>query len=97
MIPLVPFLLAAGQIAAGAQIARGIVRGAGELARGRTAAAVVEVADGCVAPLRLAGEQLGSLGRDILAAVLGNGEPLDRTPIVVPPRQKPRVAEPAGN
>ena len=65
---------------------------------GRPASAVAEVADGFIAPLRLAGEQLGKLGGDILIAVLGNGEPPDLSPIIVPRRRKARVVlEPSDN
>jgi len=99
MFPILPYLIWTGGIAAGAQVAGGVVRGAGELVRGRPGAALLEVVDGVVGPVRLACEQLGKLGSDALHAVVGHPEPeLEPDPLPpVPPavvrrRRRPRLA-----
>jgi len=71
MFPILPILAWTGGIAAGAQVAGGIVRGAGELVRGRPGSALLQVADGCVAPLKMACVSLSELGHDVYTAVLG--------------------------
>jgi hypothetical protein len=71
MFPIIPILAWTGGIAAGAQVAGGVVRGMGELVRGRPGAALLEVADGCVAPLRTACQEVSRLGHDVYMAVLG--------------------------
>ena len=71
MFPILPILAWTGGIAAGAQVAGGVVRGAGELVRGRPGSALLQVADGCVAPLKTACSCLSELGHDVYTAVLG--------------------------
>jgi hypothetical protein len=75
MIPILPFLAWTGGIAAGAQVVGGFVRGAGQLARGYPGRALVEVADGLASPVRMAIEQVGKLGGDVLDAVVGYSVP----------------------
>jgi len=95
-----PFLAWTGGIVVGARVAGGLVRGAGELVRGHPAAAVCEVADGLVEPLRMAFQEIGKLGGEILVAVLGNGEPVEPfEPEPAPPasgaarrRRRPKLA-----
>jgi hypothetical protein len=70
MFPIIPILAWTGGIAAGAQVAGGFVRGVGELVRGRPGAAMLHVADGCVAPLRMACTEVSRLGHDAYIAVL---------------------------
>jgi hypothetical protein len=98
MFPIIPILAWAGGIAAGAQVAGGVVRGMGELVRGRPGAAMLEVADGCVAPLRTACHEVSKLGHDVYMAVLGpwqsEPQPLAEAEIrlqeVPAPRQRSR-------
>ena len=91
MFPIIPILAWTGGLAAGAQVAGGVVRGVGELVRGRPGAAVLEVAGGCVAPLKTACHEVSKLGHDVCQTVLG---PWQRAPEpegpVAWPRQRPR-------
>src|SRR5271156_170340 len=87
MIPIIPILAWTGGIAAGAQVAGGVVRGVGQLVRGRPLAAAVEVVDGLVGPVRLACEGLSKLGQDAYTAVMGRSVGMSHTE--APPR-KPR-------
>jgi len=75
VFPILPFLAWTGGIAAGARVVSGVVRGAGELVRGRPRAALVAVFDGVTGPVRLACEQLGIFGKDAYYAVVGKEEP----------------------
>lgn len=93
MFPIIPILAWTGGIAVGAQVAGGVVRGVGELVRGRPGSAVLEVAGGCVAPLKTACHEISKLGHDVYQTVLG---PWQREPAAGPPepatvkRQRPR-------
>jgi len=75
MFPILPILAWTGGIAAGAQVVGGFVRGAGQLARGRPGEALVEVADGLASPFRMALEQVGKLGGDVVVAFVGMVQP----------------------
>jgi hypothetical protein len=81
MFPIIPILAWTGGIAAGAQVAGGVVRGVGELVRGRPGSAVLEVAGGCMAPLKLACHEVSKLGHDVYQTVLG---PWQREPVTEP-------------
>ena len=59
------YLAVAGGVSAGAQVARGAVRGAGRLARGDGRGALVEVAGGLAAPVVSAVHQLSRLGAEV--------------------------------
>jgi hypothetical protein len=63
------YLAVAGGVAAGAQVARGAVRGASRLVRGDPRGAAVEVAGGVAAPVVSAVHQLSRLGGDVCQAV----------------------------
>lgn len=76
MVPfIVPILAWTGGIAAGAQVAGGVVRGAGELARGNPGAALIEVADGVLSPFAEVYRQVVKLGGDAIDAVVGAAGP----------------------
>ena len=102
MFPIFPILAWTGGIAAGAQVAGGVVRGVGELVRGRPGSAVLEVAGGCVAPLKMACQEVSKLGHDVYQTVLG---PWQREPVVGPvepaawqrPRRRRQRATKPGN
>jgi len=104
MLPIVPFLAWTGGIAAGAQVARGLVRGTGALLRGETGSGLVELADGIVSPVRTAASQVGRLGGDLVCTVFGVLVP--QTPRRLPTESVPRIGSgrrgvdatvPAGN
>ena len=93
MFPLIPILAWTGGIAASAQVAGGLVRGAGHLVRGRPGSALLQVADGCVAPLKTACVSLSELGHDVYQAVLGPWRNPLAEPVVIvtpPPRKTQR-------
>jgi len=90
MLPIVPFLAWTGGIAAGAQVARGIVRGTGALLRGEAGTGLVELADGIVSPVRTAASQVGRLGGDLVCTVFGVLVP--QTPRRLPTESVPRIA-----
>ena len=71
MIPIIPILAWTGGIAAGARIASGVIRGVGELVRGRPRSALVQVAGGLVSPLAMVCGELRDLGGDIYTAAMG--------------------------
>src|SRR4051794_34521124 len=75
MFPIVPFLAWAGGIAAGAQVAGGVVRAVGKLADSRPDRALAELTDGLLSPVRSVAEQVGSLAGDVVQVVLGEPEP----------------------
>jgi hypothetical protein len=82
------FLAVAGGVSAGAQVARGAVRGAGRLAKGDTRGALAEVAGGLAAPVVSAVHQLSRLGAEVCQSAtaltadaphkLGNGRPANK-------------------
>ena len=59
------YLAVVGGAAAGAQVARGAVRGAARLARGDTKGALAEAAGGLAAPVASAARQLAGLAEDV--------------------------------
>jgi hypothetical protein len=59
------YLAVAGGVSAGAQVARGAVRGAGRLAWGDGRGALAEVAGGLAAPVVSAVHQLSRLGSEV--------------------------------
>jgi hypothetical protein len=59
------YLAVCGGAAAGAQVARGAVRGAARLARGDTKGALAEAAGGLAAPVASAVRQLRGLADDV--------------------------------
>jgi len=69
MFPILPILAWTGGIAAGGQVAGGVERGAGHLIRDRPGCALLQVADGCVAPLKTACVSLSELGHDVYTDV----------------------------
>jgi hypothetical protein len=77
MFPLLGWV---GGIAAGAQVARGVVRGIAALIDGHPGEAIVHVADGLVAPVRTAWKELSRL-RDDLVAAFFPGEPAEVGPV----------------
>jgi hypothetical protein len=93
------YLAVAGGIAAGAQVARGAVRGAGRLAQGDARAALAEVAGGLAAPLVAASHQLHQLGGDVVrsAEALSDGLRQRSRPSATPavPRVRSRRRAPA--
>jgi hypothetical protein len=94
MVPIVPYLLWTGGVAAGASVAGGFVRGVGELVRGRPGAALAEMFDGLGGPVRLACKEIGKLGSDAYHAVVGRGQPeLDTEPEPLPEPPAPAVAQ----
>jgi len=102
MLPIVPFLAWTGGIAAGAQVARGLVRGTGALLRGETGTGLVELADGIVSPVRNAASQVGRLGGDLLGTVVSVLMPAPRLPLELSPRipqsrRQPDAALSSGN
>jgi len=91
MFPILPILAWTGGVAAGAQVVGGFVRGAGQLARGRPGEALIEVADGLASPLRMAVEQVGKLGGDVVVAFMGTVQPeVPFGPMPEPPRMRRR-------
>ena len=87
MIPIIPILAWTGGIAAGAKAVGSVVRGVGELVRGRPMAGLVQLAGGLFAPLQLVFEQCNQLGGDLYDAVMGpQSEPEGD---VAPRRQRP--------
>jgi hypothetical protein len=64
MFLIVPFLAWTGGIAAGAQVARGLVRGGLQLTQNR------EVLAGFAAPVVSAYEQIGRLGSEVACALI---------------------------
>ena len=91
MFPILPFLAWTGGITAGAQVARGVVRGVGCLVRGQPMDALIQVADGLAAPVRSACEHLAKLGGDVVGTVIGVGfEAEEQKPVVVTSRRRQR-------
>lgn len=70
MLVIVPFLAWTGGIAAGAQVARGLVRGGLQLTQNRPNMAFAEVLAGFVAPVTSAYEQIGKLGGEVACALI---------------------------
>ncbi|MBL8794859.1 MAG: hypothetical protein JNM56_13200 [Planctomycetia bacterium] len=70
MVPIIPILAWTGGVAAGAQVLGGIVRGTGELVRGRPGSAMLEAADGLVAPFKTTCFEVSKLGKDLVDVVL---------------------------
>lgn len=87
MAPVLIYLGYVGGTAAGLQVARGVIRGAGQLACGHPGAALVEVACGVVAPLRSVYDETCKLGGDALDAILNL---MANPPSPAPPRPKRR-------
>src|ERR1700729_1566082 len=91
------YLLAVGGGHPGAQVARGVVRGAGKLIDGEPRAALAEVAGGVVAPLVSAVSQFSKLGEEIcetaIDLALGGKDERGETPAQPPhvPRWQPPV------
>jgi hypothetical protein len=69
-----------GGIGAGAQVAGGIVRAVGKLARNRPGAAVIEVADGLMAPVRTACQNMVKLAGEAVDLVMRADEPAPEPP-----------------
>lgn len=91
MFPFVPVLAWAGGIAASAQVAGGMVRGVGKLARGKPGAAMIEVADGLLSPFTEVYRQVIRLGGDVVDAVVGIAEsPMPDMDLPAPPPPKSR-------
>jgi hypothetical protein len=63
------YLATVGGVAAGAQVARGAVGGAGRLARGDPRGALTELAGGVTAPVVSAVHQFSQLGADVCRSV----------------------------
>jgi hypothetical protein len=59
------YVFVAGSLSASAQIARGLVRGAGKLVQGDPKGALVEAAGGVIAPATSAVSQLFKLGSEV--------------------------------
>jgi hypothetical protein len=59
------YLAVAGSTAAGAQVARGAIRGVTRLAKGDARGALIEVAGGLAAPVVTAAHQLTELGNEV--------------------------------
>src|SRR5262249_41233445 len=70
MFPIVPFVMWVGGVAAGAQVAGGVVRGVGELVRGRPGSALIQGADGFAARVVTACKEFSKLGHDVYDAVM---------------------------
>lgn len=72
MIPIIPILAWSGGIAVGVKVVGGVVRSAGQAARGRPAAALVQVAEAVASPATLVYEQLRDLSQDVRVAFWGS-------------------------
>jgi hypothetical protein len=90
MFPILPILAWTGGIAAGAQVLGGIVRGTGELVRGRPGSAMREVAGGCVAPVKTVCVEVSKLGRDMYGAVMAPWSDEPELDLPAPPATKRR-------
>jgi len=96
MLPILPILGWTGGVAAGAQMVGGFVRGAGYLAHGRPGLAMREVVDGIVSPFRLAVQQVGKLGADVVDTLVGLAmPPFPHMPpnLATPPARRRRRAQ----
>ena len=71
MFGLIRFVAFFGGVAAGAQLASGIVRGVKEVCRGRPVAGLIEVADGMAAPILTAVTEVSKFGKEVYDAVRG--------------------------
>jgi hypothetical protein len=67
-------------IGAGAQVAGGVLRAVGKLARDRPGAAVIEVADGLLAPVRSACQHVVELAGDAVDLVTRAEAPVPEPP-----------------
>src|SRR5271156_4668577 len=83
-----------GGIGAGAQAAAGLVRAVGQPARDRPGLAVIEVADGLLAPVRSACQHVVELAGDAVHLVVRAEEPVPEPPAAF--RTAPRGQRPAG-
>jgi hypothetical protein len=67
---LANYLMVAGGVAAGAQVARGVTRGVSRLLHGDPRGALVEVAGGLAAPALTAAGQLFCLGQEVAESAI---------------------------
>jgi hypothetical protein len=67
---LTSYLMVAGGVAAGAQVARGVAHGVSQLLHGDPRGALVEVAGGLVAPALTAAGQLFCLGQEVAGSAI---------------------------
>jgi hypothetical protein len=87
------YLAVLGGATAGAQVARGAVRGAGRLVRGDPRGALTEVAGGVAAPVVSAFHQFSRLGGDVCqsaAALTAEARHRTTRPDAAPPANSPR-------
>jgi hypothetical protein len=87
------YLAVVGGAAAGAQVARGAVRGAGRLVRGDPRGALTEVAGGLAAPVVSAVHQFSRLGSGVCqsaAALNAEVRHMTTRPDAAPPANSPR-------
>jgi hypothetical protein len=71
MFGLIRFVAFFGGVAAGAQLASGIVRGVKLVCRGQPVAGLIEVADGMAAPILTAVTEVSKFGKEVYDAVRG--------------------------
>ena len=84
------YLAVAGGASAGAQVARGVVRGAARLARGDVRGALAETAGGLAAPVVTAVGQFSQLGADVYKSVVSLTAEVRQNarPVADPPRRR---------